>query len=316
MRPSDGADPEPGKNRPGTTSGWRFAWEVLRDTTREYGEDRGLQLGAALAYYTIFAMAPLLVVIVSLVAVFLGPQAAGGELAAEFRGLVGEEGGGLVEDMIAHAATGNTASWAGAIGLATALFGASGVFAQLQTSLNQIFDLRPNPAHSGVGHFLRARLVSLGIVMSIGFLLLVSLVASATVAAIADRMSELGTPGEIGAQLVNIAVSLALSTALFALLFRVLPDATIGWREALAGGLATAFLFAIGKYLIGLYLGRSSISSVYGAAGSLAVLLVWVYYSSQIVLFGAELTQVTARKLGITIRPSPWAEREGRKPNA
>lgn len=295
-------------------TGWRFAWSVLRDTAKEYGEDRGLQLGAALAYYTVFAVAPLVLVILWLTTFFLGADAAGGHLSEQFRGLVGEEGGGLIEDLIARAAQGNTASWAGMIGLATAMFGASGVFAQLQAALNQIFDLKPNPSRSGVGRFVRARLVSLGIVVSVGFLLLVSLVASAAVAAIADQMRSVGTAGEIGAQAVSASVSLGMATALFALIFRVLPDAEIRWREAFAGGFATALMFALGKMLIGLYLGRSSVSSVFGAAGSLAVLLVWVYYSAQIVLFGAELTQVTARKLGVPIQPSPWAEREGNKP--
>jgi membrane protein len=293
---------------------WRWAWEVLRDAFREYGEDQGLQLGAALAYYTVFAVAPLLLVILSVIAFFLGPDAAGGRLTEQFRGLLGAEGGALVEDMIARAAEGNTASWAGVIGLATAAFGASGVFAQLQSSLNQIFDLAPNPTRSGVGRFVRARLVSLGVVVTVGFLLLVSLVASATVAAITDHMRGLGAAGEIAAQLASALVSLALATSLFALIFRVLPDAEIPWREAFAGGLATAFLFAIGKVLIGVYLGRSSISSVFGAAGSLAVLLVWVYYSAQILLFGAELTQVATRKMGLPIRPSPWAQRNGKKP--
>lgn len=311
----EGAD-APVRPREDEESGWRFYWSVLRETVREYGEDKGLQLGAALAYYTVFAVAPLILVILSLTAFFLGSEAAGGHLTDQFRGLVGEEGGGLIEDLIARAAQGNTASWAGMIGLATAMFGASGVFAQLQAALNQIFDLKPNPSRSGVGRFVRARLVSLGIVVSVGFLLLVSLVASATVAAVADQMRTIGPAGEFGAQAVSAGVSLAMATALFALIFRVLPDAEIRWKEALAGGFATALLFSLGKMLIGLYLGRSSISSVFGAAGSLAVLLVWVYYSAQIVLFGAELTQVAARKLGVPIQPSPWAEREGKKPTA
>lgn len=310
-----GAD-APVSHPEGEGRGWRFWWSVLRDTLREYGEDKGLQLGAALAYYTVFAVAPLILVILSLTAFFLGSEAAGGHLTEQFRGLVGEEGGGLIEDLIARAAEGNTASWAGMIGLATAMFGASGVFAQLQSALNQIFDLKPNPSRSGVGRFVRARLVSLGIVVSVGFLLLVSLIASATVAAVTDQMRAIGTAGEVGAQAVTAGVSLAMATALFALIFRVLPDADIRWKEALAGGFATALLFALGKMLIGLYLGRSSISSVFGAAGSLAVLLVWVYYSAQIVLFGAELTQVAARKLGVPIQPSPWAQRDGKKPVA
>ncbi|MDG2303680.1 MAG: YihY/virulence factor BrkB family protein [Candidatus Binatia bacterium] len=310
----DGADAKVEETGEPSPAGWRWAWEVLRETVKEFGEDRGLQLGAALAYYTVFAVAPLILVILSLTAFFLGADAAGGHLTEQFRGLVGEEGGGLIEQLIEQAAKGDTASWAGMIGLATAMFGASGVFAQLQAALNQIFDLKPNPTRSGVGRFLRARLVSLGIVVSVGFLLLVSLVASAAVAAIADQMRAVGTAGKIGAQAVSVSVSLAMATALFALIFRVLPDAEIRWREALAGGFATALLFALGKLLIGLYLGRSSLASVYGAAGSLAVLLVWVYYSAQIVLFGAELTQVTARKLGVPIQPSPWAQREGNKP--
>jgi membrane protein len=268
------------------------AWNLLKTSASEWVADEAPRLGAALAYYTMLSIAPLLVVVVAVAGLVYGEAAARGELAQQLEGLVGPQGAEVLQTMLANASHPAGGLIATAIGLVVLLLGASGVFIELQGSLNRIWGVQSKTA-GGVWGFIRTRLLSFLMVLAIGFLLLASLALSAALSAVSRYFAEEGG-SPILWQVVNQAVSFAVITLLFALIFKLLPDAEIAWKDVWVGAALTAVLFTVGKYLIGLYLGNSSVGSAYGAAGSLAVFLVWVYYSAQILFFGAEFTQVYA----------------------
>ena len=278
-------------------------WSVLRTTFSEWSDDKAPRLGAALAYYTSLSLAPLLLVIIGIAGLVFGEEAARGEIVGQIRGLVGDEGGRAIQEMIAHAQTPSSGIIATVIGVVTLLAGASGVFGQLQDALNTVFEVQPKPGR-GLKGMIKDRFLSLTMVLGTGFLLLVSLVITAAVAAAGKTLAGVGPGTEAAIHIVVGIVSFAVVTVLFALIFKLLPDAEIAWRDVWVGAVTTAFLFVIGKFAIGLYLGHASIGSAYGAAGSFVVLLVWVYYSAQILLFGAELTQVQANRGGSRVRPT------------
>ncbi len=260
---------------------------LLARTYKDWTEDRVPVQAAALAYYTIFSVAPLLLVIIALVGLVAGRDVTRDAILQEVGGVIGNDGKNLVAGMLTAASANPQQGVLGLVlGLGALLVGATGVFAQLQQTLNTIWDVKPK---EGVIALVRVRVVSFGLVLVAGFLLLVSLAASAAVTAF---ISSVGV--SILPQLVNIALSTLVAGLLFALIYKFLPDALTPWVDALWGGLFTSVLFNVGKLLIGLYLGRSAVASAYGAAGSLVVTLLWVYYSAQIVLFGAEFTQVRA----------------------
>jgi membrane protein len=286
-----------GAQKPGVL---RQTGSILRETVADWSEDGAPQLAAALSYYTIFSLAPLLVVIISVAGLVFGREAVQGELVSQIEGLVGRQGGQAIEKLIGHAYQPAKGVIAAVIGMAVLLLGATGVLIQLQNSLNTIWEVTP-PPRSGVWAFVRTRLLSFVFVLGIGFLLLVSLVISATLNAIQGFASGMIPGGETLWLVVNFAVSIALVSLLFALMFKFLPDTSVAWSDVWVGAVMTALLFTIGKFLVGLYLGRAAVGSAYGAAGSLVIILVWVYYSAQILFFGAELTQVYARKLGSRI---------------
>ncbi len=282
-------------------------WALLRQTTSEWNEDKAPQLGAALAFYTALSIAPLLVITLGIVAFFLGTEAAGGQITQQLGALVGEEGGNAIADMIASTNKPTEGAVATVLSVVTLLFGASGVFGQLQTALNTIWEVKPKPDR-GIWGIIRDRFLSFTMVMGMAFLLLVSLVITASIASLG---SFLGNPPDSLkwiAQAVNCVVSFGVITLLFGLMFKLLPDVKMAWRDVWLGAILTAALFTIGKFAIGLYLGRSSMASSYGVAGSFVVLLVWVYYSAQILFFGAELTQVYANRFGSKIVPDENAE--------
>ena len=285
----------------------RGAWELLRQTFADWSEDKAPQLGASLAFYTALSIAPLLVILLGVAAFFFGDDAAGGHIVHELRSLVGDEGAKAIEQMIASANKPTTGTIATVLSVATLLFGASGVFGQLQSALNTIWEVKPKPGR-GVWGFLRDRFLSFAMVMGIAFLLIVSLVVTAALAAVSNLWSGLAESAAWLAQGLNLCVSLGLLTMLFAMTFKLLPDVKMAWSDVWLGGFITAALFVIGKFAIGLYLGHSSMASSYGVAGSFVVLLVWVYYSAQILFFGAELTQVYANKFGSWIVPDDHAE--------
>jgi membrane protein len=277
---------------------------LLKQTASEWMEDDAPTLGAALAYYTVFSLAPLMTIAIAMAGFFFGKEAAQGQIFDELRVLLGEEGGKAVEEMVqsanAHPAAGIVAT---IISVVMLLVGASGVFGQLQASLNTIWGVKPKPGRGVLG-IIQDRLLSFGFTLVVGFLLLVSLLLTAGIALVADWVGSLMPGSETIAQMLNILFSLAMITLLFAMIFKFLPDAKIAWRDVWVGAFITAALFTIGKFALGIYLGKSGVASSYGAAGSLIVLLLWVYYSSQILFFGAEFTQVYANRFGTRVAPA------------
>jgi membrane protein len=277
---------------------------LLKQTASEWVEDDAPSLGAALAYYTVFSLAPLMTIAIAIAGFFFGKEAAQGQIFDELRVLLGEEGGKAVEEMVQSASAQPTAGVvATIISVIILLFGASGVFGQLQASLNRMWGVKPKPGRGVLG-MIKDRLLSFGFTLVVGFLLLVSLLLTAGIALVADWLGGLMPGSETLAQILNLVLSLAMITLLFAMIFKFLPDAKIAWRDVWIGAFLTAVLFTIGKFALGLYLGKSGVASSYGAAGSLIVLLLWVYYSSQILFFGAEFTQVYANRFGSRVAPA------------
>ena len=277
---------------------------ILKEAGSEWIEDHAPTLGAALAYYTVFSLAPLLIIIIGVAGLVFGPEAAQGQIFEQLRGLLGEAGAKSMQDLVENAnAKPATGIFATVIGIVTLLFGASGVFGQLQTSLNAIWGVQPKPGRGVLG-IIQDRILSFGFILVVGFLLLVSLLLTAAIALVGEWSGGMMPGMEFLIQLLNSGLSLAVITLLFAMLFKFLPDAKIAWHDVWIGAFITAALFTVGKFALGLYLGKSSVSSSYGAAGSLIVLLLWVYYSSQILFFGAEVTQVYANRFGSHVAPA------------
>ncbi len=264
-------------------------------------------MGAAVAYYTIFAIAPLFIFVLALAGLLFGQEAAHRELFGQISSLVGSSGGEAIQATVAAANRPKAGAVATVIALITLFVGAGSVFIQLQSSLNAIWNVRPKSG-SGLRHFVTNRLLSFATLLGIGFLLLVSLVISATLAAAGKFMSGVIPAEQAVWHIVDFVVSLALITLLFAMIFKILPDVIIAWRDVWIGGFITALLFALGKFLLGFYLGRSAFATAYGAAGSLVVVLLWVYYSAQILLFGAAITRVWTNHFGSHIKPVGGAE--------
>ena len=282
------------------------AFRLLKATFDDWMEDNALRLSAALAYYSIFSIAPLLVIAISVAGLVLGDEAVRGQLEYQLHAYIGPQAAAGVQSMV-QSASRPSESWTGAIvGFAILLLGASGVFGQLKDALNTIWEVKPKGG-AGVWGFLRARLLNFGMVLVIGFLLLTSLLMTTALAALNGYFEGIfGVPPFVGV-LLGTAVSFSIVTTLFAFIFKVLPDARIGWRDVWIGAVVTALLFEVGKFGLGFYLGRESTASSFGAAGSVVLLLLWVYYASCILLFGAEFTQVYARETGREILPAAGA---------
>lgn len=278
------------------------AFRLLKETYSEWNDDKASRLAAALAYYTMLSLAPLLVIMVSVAGFVFGEQAARGAISDQISGMVGPSAADLIENAIAQAGNTGAGIIATIIGIITLFMGASGVFAQLQDALNTIWEVQPKPG-LGVRATIEKRVTSLTMVLGIGFLLLVSLVISTALSALGNYMSGLLPGADLLWQVINFIVSFGVITLLFAMIYKFLPDVEIAWRDVWIGAAVTALLFTIGKFLLSWYIGSSSIGSVYGAAGSLAILLVWIYYSGLILFFGAEFTQVYAREYGSRIVP-------------
>jgi membrane protein len=277
---------------------------ILRQSAAKWMEDKAPTLGAALAYYTVFSLAPLLIIAISIAGFVLGEEAAKGQIFEQLRILIGDQGARSIQDVVQSANARPAAGlFAGIMGVVTLIGGASGVFGQLQTSLNIIWGVEPRPG-LGITGFLKNRFLSFSFILAIGFLLLVSLLLSAAITFISKWVGGISTTTELLVQCINIVLSLGVTTMLFALIFKYLPAAKIAWRDVWVGAVLTAVLFSIGKFGLGIYLGASSVGSSFGAAGSLILLLVWVYYSSQILFFGAEFTQVYANRFGSHVQPS------------
>lgn len=267
---------------------------LIKETVLGWWDDKAPRLGAALAYYTSLSLAPLLVLAIGVAGLVFGDEAAQGQLVSQMEDMVGPEGAQMIETLVAKAREPSTSILATVLGLFTLLIGATGVFGQLQEALNDIFGVEQK-ASGGVVQLLKDRFLSLAMVLGVGFLLLVSLILSAILAALTKWVGG-AIPQLAGAmQFGNLAVSLIVVTLLFAMIFKWLPDVELRWRDVWLGAAVTAVLFTIGKFAIGMYLGRTSIGSAYGAAGSFVVLLIWVYYSAQILFLGAEFVKVYVR---------------------
>ncbi|GAB5520166.1 MAG: hypothetical protein RhofKO_24170 [Rhodothermales bacterium] len=291
-------------------------WPILKQTFKEFSDDEAPKMAAALSYYIVFALPPLLVIIITIAGFVLDPADVQGRIEAEMESLIGPESAEQVQTMIEQAQL-DTGSGALSIivGVIALLFGATGAFIQMQDALNRAWDVEPDPDSGGLKNFIFKRLLSLSMIMGIAFLLMVSLALSAALTAFGDYIASLLPTGfsEVLLQALNLSLSLVIISFLFGAMFKVLPDADLKWRNVAVGALVTGVLFTIGKFAIGLYLGQSSIGSTYGAAGSLALLLVWIYYSSMIILIGAEFTQVWSQRKHGGVKASKNARTANRK---
>jgi membrane protein len=284
----------------------RVVWSLLGETVFEWYEDRAPRLGAALAFYTVFALAPGLIVIIALAALLLGKEAAQGQILNEVQDLIGVAGAQAIQAAIESARGAGGSLVATGLGVLTLLFGLWGVFGELQDALNTIWGVTTRPGRGVIGA-IKERFWSFTMVVGIGFLLLVSLAASAWLAAVGRFFAQLSPLPVAVMETANALLSFVTITLMFALIYKLLPDVRITWRNVWVGAAVTALLFTIGKSLIGLYLGRSTVASVYGAAGSLVVILLWIYYSAQVVFFGAEFTKVYSRRFGAVVVPDKLA---------
>lgn len=280
-------------------------WFGLRKTCSAWMEHEAPRLGAALAFYTILSLAPLVILILAIAAAFFGGTKAQGEVIGQVSGMIGQEGANAIRIVIEHAAQKPAAGTLSSIlGVITLVFAASRVMDELRLTLNKMWDVRPETT-GGIRGLVKRRCFSVGMVLAVGFLLLVSLVLSAALAIMGKFFAGILPLPEFILSGINFIVSLAGIAFLFALIFKYVPAMRIAWRDVWFGAVATAFFFTIGKHLVGLYLGRAAVGSPYGAAGSVVVLVVWVYYSAMIFLFGAEFTHVLER---VRNKPSEFAE--------
>jgi membrane protein len=286
----------------------KSAWNFLKTIFSKWVDDDPFQLAAALSYYTLFSLAPLLVISIAVAGFAFGREAAHNQIVETIRGLIGQQSAEAVQDMIQYASnkpkTGLVSTVLGGIFL---LFGAGGVVGQLQTALNAIWKVRPKPG-TGLRDFIRKRFISFAMVLGVGFLLLVSLAISAFISGLTQFMGSLHETVALIAHLLDVVISFALVTLLFAMIYKFLPDVEIHWKDVWIGAALTSILFTTGKFLIGFYLGNSGVTSVYGAAGSLITVLLWVYYSALIFFLGAEFTQVYATQYGSGVVPAENAE--------
>jgi membrane protein len=284
-------------------------FDLVKATLSHFSRDRCPQMAAALSYYTVFSLPPLLILILALVGVFVDPQDLRGRIVAEMQALLGSDGARLISGIITDANRPGTGIMAVA-GVVALLLSATGAFTQLQEALNTAWGVKPDPAQGGIKSFLIKRVLSFGMILVIAFLLLVSFVVSALVSAFGAVLADaVGGTGELIAQAVQIVVGFAIAWLLFAAMFKFLPDAVISWRDVRLGALVTALLFTVGRFGIGFYLGRSDATDAFGATAALAVLFVWIYYAAIILLVGAEFTQVWARRHNREIEAEPGAVR-------
>jgi membrane protein len=270
---------------------------LFKQTLTEFGEDKVPRLGAALAYYTIFSIAPLLLIAIAIAGIVLGKEAAQGQLFTQLKGLLGAGAASAIEEMIKNAAKPKAGTIATIVGVVTLLFGASGVFGELHDGLNTIWDVQKKKV-SGIFGFIKDRFLSVAMVMGVGFLLLVSLMVDTAVTFLGKWMKDRLPGGETLWQIIELGLSFVVITVMFAMIFRFLPDLKIEWHDVWFGAAFTALLFVLGKFALAFYFGKAAVGSSFGAAGSLVLLLVWIYYSAQILYFGAEFTQVYARSHG------------------
>jgi membrane protein len=286
---------------------FRGMWDVFKNSFRGLSDDRILKLSAALAYYTVFSMGPLLLMIISLTSIFFGREAVEGRVYTELEGFIGHDTAIQLQEIIKNAAILGKGKLAAIIGGVALVLGATSVFAEIQDSINMIWGLKLKP-RKGLLNLVRNRLLSFSVIVGLGFLLLVSLVFSAIVDAFSSRLQAMFPHISVLLfYVVNVLLTFVLTTVIFGIIFKILPDAKIKWNDVFAGAFATAFLFMLGKFAISFYISKSHIGTTFGAAGSLVVLLLWIYYSSVILYIGAEFTKNYAVEFGDEIYPSEYA---------
>jgi len=282
-------------------------FKIAKNTLFDFIDDKGLKLSAALAYYTIFALAPLLLLVISLVGIFYGKAAIEGRVFVELNGLIGVTAALQIQEMIKSIQLSDQSTMAFTIGLITLLIGATSIFVEIQDSINIIWRVKAKPK-KGWLKLLKNRLLSSSIIVSLGFLLIVSLIANGVILALMDRLSRFLPDMTVWiANISNTAITFIVITVLFGAIFKVLPDVKIKWKDVRTGAIFTACLFFIGRFLIGLYISTTATGSTFGAAGSLIVVLVWIYYTAVILYLGAEFTQVYAEYKGHHIEPADFA---------
>ncbi|QJD97663.1 YihY/virulence factor BrkB family protein [Mucilaginibacter robiniae] len=280
---------------------------VLKAAFNGFMDDRALKYSASLAYYTIFSLAPLLLLMISLAGIFLGKEAIQGKIFSEINGLVGNEAAKQIQDMIKNLELSGKSTLSVIIGIVTLLIGATSVFGEIQDSINIIWKVKAKPKRGWV-KLLKDRLLSSSLIITLGFLLLVSLVVNGALLAASDVLKNfLPDITVIIFNIINVVISFIVITILFGVIFKVLPDVKIGWKDVRSGAIFTAVLFMIGRFIIGIYIEKSGTSSTYGAAGSLIVILLWVYYTAAILYFGAEFTRAYADFSGAKIEPADYA---------
>ena len=285
----------------------RGIWKLLKDTFNGFVDDRIVKLSAALAYYTVFSIGPMIIVVIYIAGLVYGQEAIQGNVFHQLQSLIGSDAAAQIQQMIKNAALNGSGPIAATIGFITLLVGATSVFAEIQDSINMIWGLKPKPKKSWLKMIIN-RLISFSIIVSLGFILLVSLVVNGVIEALMDRLqARYPNITVILLYVINLLITFTVITTLFMVIFKVLPDALIKWKDVLVGSMVTAVLFMLGKFGITFYIGQSNVGSTYGAAGSLVVLLVWVYYSAIILYFGAEFTKAYATDYGSLIRPSAYA---------
>lgn len=274
---------------------------LFKETFTQWLEHKAPRLAAALAYYMVFSLAPLLIIAIAIAGAIFGKDAASGEIVSQISGFVGQDAASVIEKAISNASQPDLSNIASLISVAVLFFGASGVFAQLQDALNTIWGVQPRPGRV-VRQFISKRILSFAMVVGLGFFVILSLLLTAAIAALSQLELLPGFPSLW--KFLSLAVSFGLVTLFFALIFKFLPDAKVAWSDVWMGAIMTSILFTMGRSLLGWYLGQTSFASTYGAAGSLIVLLAWIYYSAQILFLGAEFTEVYARKYGSHITPT------------
>lgn len=290
---------------------WHNTYELVRDTIQEFIDDHAIYYSASLAYFTIFALPSLLIVIIAVAGSLLGKETISTEIYQQIGELAGKDSASQVQQMVEQANTSKSSFFAKVIALITLVIAATGVFTAIQNALNLMWDVKPKPKLN-ILKLIQDRILSFALIIGIAFLLLVSLVIHAGLVALIKFINiEPATVALL--QTSNFLIPLAVTILLFAIIYKFLPDARVKWRDVTAGAMVTGLLFTGGKFLVGLYLGQSDLGSAYGAAGTIIILLLWVYFSSILLFFGAEFTQVYARKYGRNIQPSEYAVRIQRK---
>jgi membrane protein len=305
--------PEPSR----TMVSARHVFQSLKSAVTDFMNDGGTTMAAGISYYTVFSLPPLLVLMLMIASVFVDPRTVQDMIQGQFAGMIGQDSASAIATMIQSAKRpGSGGPIATVLGILALLLGAVGALSALQQALNRAWEVAPDPSVGGIKNFITKRIFSFGLILGVAFLLMVSLVVSAALQAFGAMLGGYlpGGADTVFAEVLNSLISLAVFAALFAAMYKVIPDAIISWRDVRVGAIATALFFTVGKLVIGLYLGRSAPGSAFGAAGSLVVILVWIYYSACIVIFGAEFTQAWATAFGKGIEPAPGAVRMVERP--